>query len=74
MVHAGVTIERAYRPDAIVDERLVLESKVVPALLAVHRQQLKTYMSLAGIPVGLLINSSVPVLRHGIRRVLTTDP
>jgi GxxExxY protein len=73
LVHQGVTLERAYRPDAIVDRRLVLELKVVAALLALHRQQLKTYMKLAGIPVGLLINFNVPILRHGIRRVLATD-
>jgi len=74
MVHAGVTIDKAYRPDAIVDGRLVLEVKVVVRLLETHRQQLKTYMKLAGIPLGLLINFNVPVLRHGIKRVLATDP
>jgi len=73
MVHAGVTIDKAYRPDAIVDGRLVLELKVVARLLEMHRQQLKTYMTLAGIPVGLLMNFNVPVLRHGIKRVLVTD-
>jgi GxxExxY protein len=74
LVHAGVTIEKAYRPDLIVNGRLVLELKVVAKLLEMHRQQLKTYMKLAGIPVGLLMNFNVPILRHGIRRVLATDP
>jgi GxxExxY protein len=69
-----VTIDKAYRPDAIVAGRLVLEVKVVTSLLAIHRQQLKTYMKLASIPVGLLINFNVPILRHGIKRVLVTDP
>lgn len=74
LVHAGITIANAYRPDIIVDRRLVIEVKVVTTLLPIHRQQLKTYMKLADIPVGLLINFNVPVLRHGIRRVLATDP
>jgi GxxExxY protein len=39
LVHSGVTIDRAYRPDAIVNGRLVLELKVVAALLEMHRQQ-----------------------------------
>ena len=74
LVHRGVTIEGAYRPDAIVDGRLVLELKVVAVLLPIHKQQLKTYMKLTGIPVGLLMNFNVPVLRHGIKRILATDP
>ena len=74
LVHAGVTVRDAYRPDLIVEGRLVIEVKVVTALLLVHRQQLKTYLKLTDIPVGLLINFNVPVLRHGIRRVFLTDP
>jgi GxxExxY protein len=74
MVHSGVEIEHAYRPDIIVNRCLVIELKVVAMLLPIHRQQLKTYMKLAGIGVGLLINFNVPVLRHGIRRVLLSDP
>jgi GxxExxY protein len=57
-----------------VDGRLILELKVVARVLEMHRQQLKTYMRLAGVPVGLLINFNVPIPRHGIRRVLATDP
>ena len=69
LVHGGAKID-AYRPDMIVNRRLVIEVKAVAAILSVHKQQLATYMRLARIHVGLLINFNVPVLRHGIRRVL----
>jgi GxxExxY protein len=69
-VHAGVKIDHAYRPDIIVDRCLVIEVKSVALLLDLHKQQLSTYLRLAGIKVGLLINFNVAVLRHGIRRVL----
>jgi len=72
--HGGITIAGAFRPDAIIDRQLVLEVKAVTQLLDLHKQQLKTYMKLAGIPVGLLVNFNVPVLRHGIKRILLTDP
>ena len=74
LVHSGVKIANAYSPDLIVDAKLVIELKVVSSLLPLHKQQLVTYMRLTGIKVGLLINFNVPVLRHGIRRVLLTDP
>jgi GxxExxY protein len=73
LVHAGVRIPNAYRPDIVVDGKLVIEVKVVSCLLPLHKQQLVTYMRLIGVRVGLLINFNVPVLRHGIRRVLLTD-
>ena len=73
LVHAGVRIPNAYRPDIVVDGKLVIEVKVVSCLLPLHKQQLVTYMRLIGVKVGLLINFNVPVLRHGIRRVLLTD-
>ena len=69
LLHAGLAVDNAYRPDIIIDRRLVIELKVVAALLPVHRQQLRTYMRLTGINVGLLINFNAPVLRYGIKRV-----
>ena len=57
----------------MIENRLVVEVKSVSQLLGIHRQQLRTYLRLSGIPVGLLINFNVPILRHGIRRVLATE-
>jgi GxxExxY protein len=73
LMDGGRRVKNAYRPDIIVDRRLVIEAKAVIAILPVHKQQLTTYMRLTKIRVGLLINFNVPVLRHGIRRVLLTD-
>ena len=71
--YGGMKIENAYRPDMIVDRCLVIEIKSVAVILAIHKQQLTTYMRLAKIRAGLLINFNVPILRHGIRRVLLAD-
>lgn len=70
LVHEKLTVEGAYRPDMIVNRRLLIEVKSVAVLLDLHRQQVKTYLQLADLRVGLLINFNVPILRHGIRRVM----
>jgi GxxExxY protein len=70
LVHESLVVDSAYRPDIVIDERLMIEVKSVAAIVLIHRQQLRTYMRLAGIKVGLLINFNVPILRHGIRREL----
>jgi len=56
--------------DLIVEERIVVELKVVAKLLPVHRQQLTSYLRTTGHRLGLLINFHVPVLWQGVKRVL----
>ena len=73
IAHEGVTIENAFRPDMIVNRRLVIEVKSVAVLLELHKQQVRTYMRLVDIRAGRLINFNVAILRHGIRRILLTD-
>jgi GxxExxY protein len=52
----------------LVRDTLILELKSVDAILAIHQAQLLTYMTLAGIKTGLLINFNVPYLKTGIKR------
>lgn len=68
--HEGLRVDCAYYMDIVVDGRLVIEVKSVQSIVLVHIQQLQTYLRLSGIRVGLLINFNVPILRHGIRRIL----
>lgn len=57
-----------YRIDVLVQDKLILELKNVDAILGIHQAQLLTYMKLAGMKTGLLINFNVPRLKAGIRR------
>jgi GxxExxY protein len=58
------------RVDLWVDRRVIVELEAVEALLPVHEAQLLTYLRLSDTRVGLLINSNVPVLRDGLKRML----
>jgi GxxExxY protein len=69
-----VRLDCGYRIDLFVDDRLIVELKTVDQLLKIHEAQLLTYMKLANVGVGLLINFNVEILRHGIKRfVLNTQ-
>ncbi len=57
-----------YRIDLLAADRLIVELKSVDQLLKIHEAQVLTYMKLAAVRVGLLINFNVDVLRRGIRR------
>jgi GxxExxY protein len=66
--YKGKRLDCGYRIDVLVNDQLVLELKAVERLLAIHEAQLLTYMRIAEVPVGLLINFNVPRLRDGIKR------
>ena len=59
-----------YRPDLVVERRVVIEVKSVAALQPVHQAQILSYMRLLKMPVGLLINFNHAVLRTGVRRLV----
>ena len=63
-----VDIDCAYRLDLVVADQIILELKSVSKLKAIHEAQILTYMKLANIPTGLLINFNVSILNHGIKR------
>ena len=56
------------RADLVVEGRVVIETKCKDALHPVDDAQLLSHIRLLNIPVGLLINFHVVVLRDGIRR------
>ena len=68
----GEVLNRYYQPDFVVENQVVLEVKSIKNFLPVHDAQILTYMRLADIPKGLLINFNVAVLVHGIRRLIMT--
>ena len=47
--------------------------KSVAAFLPVHFAQVKTYLQLSGLPVGLLMNFNVEIMKNGIKRILHPD-
>ena len=65
-----VKLDCAYRLDMLVDNQLIVELKTVETLLKVHDAQLLSYMKLANIHVGILINFNVEILRKGIKRLV----
>ena len=59
-----------YRPDLIVENRVVVEIKSVLRLEHVYTAQLLTYLRITGLRVGLILNFNQSVLKDGIKRVV----
>ena len=66
-------VPNAYRVDMIVNDLLLLELKALDSTQPIHRVQTTTYLRLLKLPLGLLINFNVPLIKDGITRVLNLD-
>jgi GxxExxY protein len=70
LTYRGIRLECGYRLDLLVEQQVLVELKAVRALDDLHLAQLLTYLKLSGKRIGLLVNFNVPLLKHGIRRVI----
>lgn len=69
VIYKGVAIGEA-RLDLLVADRLVVELKACDVLRAVQVSQLLSYLRASDRSLGLLIDFNVPLLKHGVRRVI----
>ncbi len=61
-------LDCGYRIDMLIENQMIVELKSIDKVLGIHEAQLLTYMRLAEIKIGLLINFNVPVLKEGVKR------
>lgn len=74
LAYKGLRLHCGYRLDIVVDERILIELKTVEGLLPIHEAQVVTYLRLANLPVGLLVNFNVMFLRTALRRLTPHHP
>jgi len=68
--YEGLKLEIGYRVDLIVGDKVIIEIKSIEALAPIHKRQLLTYLRLANMRLGLLINFNVERIKEGIQRVV----
>ena len=66
--YKDVLLDCGNRIDLLVNGDLIVEIKSVETLLPIHQAQILTYMRLAQVPIGLLVNFNVTKLQNGIKR------
>jgi GxxExxY protein len=62
-----------HRLDLLVGQSLIVELKTVAEFAEIHKAQLISYLKATSLPLGLLINFNVPVLKNGIQRVVYSN-
>ena len=70
LIYGTVKLDCGFRADLVVEGRVAVEMKCKEALPPVDEAQLLSHLRLLNIPVGLLINFHVVLLKDGIRRMV----
>jgi len=63
-------LDCGYRVDILVEDQIIVELKAVEELLGIHEAQILTYMKLADIEQGFLINFNVKRLKDGLKSLV----
>lgn len=74
VIYDDLRVDCGYRIDLLVDGLVVVELKSVEAVTPFFKKKLLAYLKLSDHRLGLLINFNVPVLVHGVHRVVNSFP
>ena len=68
--HEGVRLENAFRLDLLVDDKIIVELKSTEQMNPVFMKQVKTYLVIMKLHLGLVVNFGMETLRDGFSRVV----
>jgi GxxExxY protein len=69
IVYRGKLFSENFRADLIVENQLLIELKSTEHFAPVHAKQVLTYLRLAKLPLGLLMNFGFGTYAQGVRRL-----
>ncbi len=70
VIWKDIKMDIGYRPDVVVERKVVVELKSVEVIAKSHPKTVLTYVRISGMKLGLLINFGAPFLREGIIRLV----
>jgi len=70
IVYDGIEFVEGLRLDVLVEDMVICELKAVETMNPVFEAQLLSYLKLTKKRLGFLINFNVPLIKHGIKRIV----
>ena len=68
MTYDGIKIEKAYRIDMLIENKVIVELKAVSSMKEIWFKQLMTYLKMTGLKLGLLVNFETENIDKSIYR------
>lgn len=70
ITYGPLRFDTGFRLDLLVEDLVIVELKAVEQMIPLYEAQLLTHLKLTNKRLGLLINFNVPLLKHGIKRLI----
>ncbi len=71
--YKDIVLKSYFRFDLVVANQILIELKAVEKIHPIHKAQVIAYLKAVSLPIGILINFNVPLIKDGINR-LTLRP
>lgn len=68
--YENIQFDEGFRADLLVEQKVIVEIKSVEMAKRVHKKQVLTYLRLADMRLGLLLNFGAELIRDGITRLV----
>ena len=68
--YENLRFDEGFRADLVVEEKVIVEIKSLEVTKPIHKKQTLTYLRLADLRLGLLINFGTELIRNGITRLV----
>jgi len=68
--YEDVFIDVGFRADMIVEDLVIVENKTVDQLAPINEAQMLTYLKMAELKLGFLLNWKVRLMKDGIKRMV----
>lgn len=63
-------IERAFRVDLLIENKVIIEIKAVPEINSYHFFQLLNYLRITELKLGMILNFHSMLFKNGVKRVV----
>ena len=70
VIYDRIMFDAGYRIDLLVEDLVIVELKSVNEMIPLFKAQLMTYLKLAELKLGLLLNFNVTDMKKGITRIV----
>jgi GxxExxY protein len=68
--YEGLKIEKAFRADLLIDNKVIIEIKAVPDIDDYHFFQLLNYLRITNMKLGMILNFHSTLFKNGVKRVV----
>jgi len=67
--YESLLIEKAFRVDLLIEDKVIIEIKAVPEINSYHSYQLLNYLIISGCKLGIILNFHSVLFKDGVKRI-----